>query len=164
MRTLIDYAGRTSRRATARAVREAVRLERTTLPAIADGVGQHPRRRGSRAVGEAVARYSGLPLERARSGSEVHAIEHLGDAGLLLPRLNRMVAGLEADLSWPSLSLIIEIDGEPWHRDVGADADRDARWRAAGWTVRRIPAGDVDAGPERLVALACAENVPLATS
>ena len=90
-----------------------------------------------------MAKYRGLPIERARSGSEVRALEVLRDAGVELPRLNVDVAGEEADLSWRRERLIIEIDGGPCHQDVGEDARKEAAWRAAGWEVHRIDSNDV---------------------
>jgi very-short-patch-repair endonuclease len=98
--------------------------------------------------------YAGLPVNRARSGAEVRALMVLRNAGRTLPRLNRKVGGEEADLSWQAQQLIIEIDGGPFHQDVGEDARKEAVWRAAGWTVLRIPSDDVYDAPERLLALA----------
>lgn len=154
-RTITDLAAqRISRKALARAVREAVRLGVTTLGEIADCVGRHPRRRGSRHVMAALARYSGLPLERARSGAEVRALEVVREAGRPLPRLNVRIAGEEADLSWARERIIVEIDGAPFHLDAGEDARKEACWRAAGWEVRRIDARLVYTEPEALLALA----------
>jgi hypothetical protein len=68
-RTLLDLARTTSQRALARAVREAVRLERTTLAQLGDRLGEYRGRRGSRRLAQVIARYAGLPLERARSGA-----------------------------------------------------------------------------------------------
>jgi hypothetical protein len=153
-RTLLDIAGRVSPQALARAVRETVRLELITLIALGDALGKYRGRRGSRRLAEVVARYSGLPLERARSGAEVRAMEILRDAGRPLPRLNTRVARTEADLSWPASRLIIEIDGGPFHLDVGEDARKQVAWEAAGYTVRRLPSDDVYDRPHRLLALA----------
>jgi Protein of unknown function (DUF559) len=100
-----------------------------------------------------LARYSGLPLERARSGAEVRALEVLREAGRPLPRLNLRIAGEEADLSWSRMRLIIEIDGGPFYLDIGEDARKEACWEAAGWTVRRLPSDDVYDHPERLLLL-----------
>jgi hypothetical protein len=159
-RTLLDLSSHVSPRALARAVREAVRLKLTTIAALADCLGRYRGRRGSRPFATAVARYAGLPLERARSGAEVRALEVLRAAGRPLPKLNARVAGEEADLSWSRLRLIIEIDGGPFHLDVGEDARKQARWEAAGWTVRRLPSGDVYQYPQRLLRLAPPLNVP----
>jgi Protein of unknown function (DUF559) len=159
-RTLLDLAGRVSERALARAVRDAVRLDLTSLDAVADCLGRHRRRRGSRRLAATLARYCGLPLERARSGAEVRALEVLRDAGRPLPALNVRIAGEEADLSWPRWRLIVEIDGGPFHLDAGEDARKQACWQAAGWTVRRLPSDDVYEHPDRLTALAPPSNVP----
>ena len=69
------------------------------------------------------------------------------------------IAGEEADLSWPLLKLIVEIDGGPYHQDVGEDARKEAAWRDAGWEVRRIPSDDVYEHPQRLLSI-CPTNVP----
>jgi hypothetical protein len=73
-RTLLDLAPRLSRRALARAVREAVRLKLTTIAAIAACLDRHRGRRGSRRLVAVIARYSGLPVERARSGAKIRAL------------------------------------------------------------------------------------------
>jgi len=157
-RTLVDISSRISERRLARAVREAVRLELTTLYEIVDALGRRRGARGTRKLASVVARYCGLPLERARSGAEVRALELLRDAGRPLPKLNVKIAREEADLSWTSMRLIIEIDGGPFHLDVGEDGRKQACWESAGWMVRRLDSSDVYERPERLLALA--PNVP----
>jgi very-short-patch-repair endonuclease len=161
-RTVLDLAATRSisDQALARAVREAIRLELTSLAALADYLARRRGRRGTTRLAAALARYSGLPIHRARSGAEVRAMEHLRDAHFELPALNVRRAGDEADLSWRSLRVIIEIDGGPFHLDRGEDARKQAIWEGAGWTVRRIPSDDVYEVPERLIALAAALNVP----
>jgi hypothetical protein len=153
-RTVLDLAPHLSQRAVARAVRDVVRLELATVASLADCLGRHRGRRAARRVASALTRYTGLPLERARSGAEVRALEILRDAGRPLPRLNRRIAGEEADLSWARQRLIVEIDGGPFHLDVGEDARKQARWEGAGWTVRRLPAADVYEQPQHLLTLA----------
>jgi very-short-patch-repair endonuclease len=130
-----------------------VRLELITLYGLADALGRYRRWRGSSRLATTVARYSGLPIERARSGAEVRALEILRDAGCGRVTLNRVVAGEEADLVFPEQRLIVEIDGAPFHLDRGADARKEAAWRSAGWTVRRIPSEDVYERPRNLLAL-----------
>ncbi|MGI9021252.1 MAG: hypothetical protein ACR2G3_11145 [Solirubrobacterales bacterium] len=153
-RTVIDLAAHQSSKALARSVREAIRLELTSLDALGDCLGRHHGRRGAGRLGATIARYAGLPLEQARSGAEIRALEVLRAAGRELPRLNARIAGEEADLSWPRHHLIIEIDGRPFHLDKGEDARKQGRWEAAGWTVRRLPSGDVYEHPHRLLTLA----------
>ena len=104
-------------------------------------------------LARAIARYKDLPLDRARSGAEIRALELLRDADRPMPRLNVNVADEEADLSWPAEKLIIEIDGGPFHQDKGEDARKEAAWRGAGWRVDRIPGDDVYDRPSRFLAL-----------
>ena len=157
-RTLLDLARQVSPKALARAVREAVRLEHVTLATLGDALGRYRGRRGAGVLAATVARYAALPLERARSGAEIRALEILRHAGRQLPRLNVRVAGEEADLSWRRARVIIEVDGGPFHLDVGEDARKQRVWDRAGWTVRRISSDDVYERPERLLALV--PNVP----
>jgi hypothetical protein len=153
-RTLLDLARiGIGDRALARAVREAIRLELTSPPAITDLLIAHARERGTRRLARTLARYSGLPLERARSGAEVRALEILRDAERPMPRLNHRIAGEEADLSWGKERLIIEIDGRPFHQDVGEDARKQGIWERAGWEVKRIDSEDVYGRPMLLLAL-----------
>ncbi len=153
-RTLVDIAGRVSKPALARAVREAVRLEHITLHELGDALGRFRGRRGVGELAAAVARYADLPLRRARSGAEIRALEVLRDAGRPMPGLNIRIAGEEADLSWPKRRLIVEVDGGPFHLDAGEDARKEKAWRDAGWTVKRIPSDDVYDRPMHLLELA----------
>jgi Protein of unknown function (DUF559) len=154
-RTLLDLTPHVGSRLLARCVREAIRLRTTSAADVIDALaGRHRGRRGSRRLALTVARYTGLPVERARSGAEVVALELLRDAGRPMPELNRRVAGEEADLSWSSLRLIIEIDGGPFHLDAGEDARKTATWERAGWTVKRVPSDLVYKRPEQLLAIA----------
>jgi Protein of unknown function (DUF559) len=156
-RTLLDLARSVSDRQLARAVREAVRLKRITIDGLGDSLGAYRSRRGTGRLGAIVARYTGLPVARARSGAEIRALQVLRDAGMPLPKLNMRIAGEEADLSWHGPRLIVEIDGAPFHRDVGEDARKQAIWESAGWVVRRISSDDVYERAELLRRLA---NVP----
>ncbi len=153
-RTVFDLSSRVSQKALAWVVRTAVRMGRTNLVELGDTIGEHHGRRGSTALGKVISNPSGLPLERARSGAEIRSLELLRDSGRPMARLNHKVAGEEADLSWPELKLIVEIDGAPWHLDTGEDSRKEAVWRSAGWTVRRIPSDNVYDHPAMFLALA----------
>jgi hypothetical protein len=152
-RAIIEMAPYVDDPGLARAVREALRMEKTTSEGLLRAVDDHFRRRGTRRVLRTLASYAGLPVNRARSGAEVRALMVLRNAGRPLPRLNQKVAGEEADLSWLAEKLIIEIDGGLFHQDVGEDARKEAVWRSAGWTVRRVPSDVVYDAPEQLTAL-----------
>jgi hypothetical protein len=153
-RAIIEMAPYVDGAGLARAVREAMRVEKTTSERLLRAVDDHFRRRDTRRVLRTLAQFAGLPVSRARSGAEVRALMVLRDAGRRTPRLNHKVAGEEADLSWPAEQLIVEIDGGPFHRDVGEDARKEAVWRGAGWTVLRLPSDAVYNAPEQLLALA----------
>lgn len=120
---------------------------------LGDYLGRCRSRRGTLRLARALARSRGLPIERARSGAEIRALEVIRDAGRPMPRLNIRIAGVEADLSWPSDMLIIEVDGGPFHQDKGEDSAKEAAWRGAGWRVERIPSDDVYDRPAALLAL-----------
>ena len=49
----------------------------------------------------------------------------------------------EADLAWPDLKRIIEIDGPQYHRFPEEDARKQGIWERAGFTVRRRPSDAV---------------------
>jgi hypothetical protein len=153
-RAIIEMAPYVDDSGLARAVREAMRIARTDAADLLRAVDNHARRRGTRRVLRTLARYAGLPVSKARSGAEIRALVVLRDADRPLPRLNEKVAGEEADLIWADERLIIEIDGGPFHQDVGEDRRKEAVWRAAGWTVLRLPSDAVYNAPEELLALA----------
>jgi hypothetical protein len=152
-RTLLDLACVLTRKRLARALRTAIRLEHTSLLRLIEYLLPKARRRGARRLLAAASRYAGLPLERARSGAEVEALIVFRDAGYEVPVLNRKIAGEEADLRWPRLKIIVEVDGGPFHLDKGEDARKQSIWEQAGHEVRRIPADHVNSQPERLLAL-----------
>jgi hypothetical protein len=158
-RTLLDKARSASNAYLARGVREAVRLNQSTLESLAAFVRERRHRRGARRLEHALVRYSGLPVDRARSSAEIRALEVIRKAERPMPQLNVKVAGEEADLVWPEFNLIVEIDGGPFHQDLGEDARKEAAWRGAGWEVRRIPSDDVYARPDLLLSLS-ARNLP----
>ena len=153
-RTLIDLAATLRDRALKAALRESIRLKTTTLEEIVDAVGRHRGRRGCARLARLAASYAGIPVARARSGAEVRAMVVLQQAGLPLPQLNRRIAGEEADLSWARHRLIVELDGQPFHLDVGEDARKQRAWERAGWRVERLSTDDVYERPHLLLELA----------
>jgi Protein of unknown function (DUF559) len=150
-RAIIEMAPYVDDPGLARAVREAMRMKKITSEGLLRAVDAHFARRGTRRALRTLASYAGLPVAQARSGAEIRALMVLREAGRTLPRLNHKVAGEEADLSWRAQRLIIEIDGGPFHQDVGEDARKEAVWRSAGWTVIRLPSEAVYDDPQRLL-------------
>ena len=71
-------------------------------------------------------------------------------SGLPEPLVNTKVQDIEVDFHWPHEDLIVEVDG-PGHtrpRTKRDDAQRDARLRAAGHIVLRIPDHEIEQRPE----------------
>jgi len=130
-----------------------LRLKATTLPELQSTLSRHPRRRGTKLIGELAARYSVVPYTRSRSDAESRALELLHDARVELPTVNTRIAGEEADLAWPDRRLIIEIDGPQYHLFPEQDAGKELRWKAAGYTVRRVGSDVVYHQPERFLRL-----------
>jgi hypothetical protein len=149
-RTLVDIAADAD---PGRPLREARRLKLTTPYSLAVSLQKHANRRGAARLKRLNDRYAGLPYSRCRSDAEAKALETLHDAGVELPAVNERFAGEEADLTWPTRRLIIEIDGPQFHQIAAEDARKQALWEAAGYSVRRITSDAVYEAPERLVRL-----------
>lgn len=152
-RTLIDLAPRLGTIQLGRGFREACRLRTTTANGIAKALAGQ---RGTRLLADLCDRYASIPYHRCRSDAESRALEVLRDAAVEAPLVNVRVGrnGPEADLVWRNRKLIIEIDGDQFHQFPDEDARKEAIWRNAGYTVRRLPSDDVYYRPERLVTLA----------
>jgi very-short-patch-repair endonuclease len=150
-RTLADLWPRLDTKAQAHMLRNALRLKLLTVPSLHAHLHNASPRQRPRTLTNHLSRYDTLGLHRCRSDAEAAAAVVLADAGIAAPQINVRIAGEEADLSWPDRRLIVEIDGGSYHQDKLEDARRTAAWRAAGWHVERIPAGDVYDDPERLI-------------
>lgn len=147
-RTILDLTQAVSIWEVRKSLREALRLERTTIEALEHALQRrYARRAGVVLVRELVERYRRLQLHRCRSDAEAIVLEQLHRAGLPMPLVNVLVAGFEADLFFPDLRLILEIDGPSFHVLKDSDARRTQAWTAAGNTVRRLPSDTVFRDP-----------------
>jgi very-short-patch-repair endonuclease len=148
-RTLVDIAAGLDAKRIGRCFREAIRLKTTTAARVARCVARHG---DAPAPLAAVARrYAKLPYRRTRSDAEARALELLADAGIPPPGVNVRIGGEEADLVWVERRLIVEIDGPQFHLFRDEDARKEAIWRDAGFTVRRVPSSVVYDDPESFV-------------
>jgi hypothetical protein len=157
-RTLIDLAPQLGAKQLGRAFRESARLKLHTVDELSRVLRAH---RGYRGIAPLVAlcdRYATIPYHRCRSDAECLALEILHDAGIPKPEVNVDVAGREADLTWRERMLIVELDGPQWHLFREQDAEKERRWRSAGFTVRRLPTDDVYDRPERLLVRVRSQN------
>jgi very-short-patch-repair endonuclease len=150
-RTLADLWPSLDARQQGHMLRNALRLKRLTIPSLADHLQGASARQRPQSLTNQLKRYRELRLHRCRSDAEALAVVTLADAKVRPPDINVRIAGEEADLSWPTSRLIIEIDGGSFHQDKLEDARKTAAWRAAGWHVDRLDAADVYDDPERLI-------------
>lgn len=153
-RTLLDLAPHLDPRQLDRSTREALRLGATSGAELRATLDRHRRRRGVSALRDLTERYADLPLADANSDAEALAFVQLVEAGRPVPYVDRWYEGEEADLSWPHLRRIVEIDGPDFHRFAAEDARKQAKWEAAGWDVRRLRSDEVYAGPAAILGVA----------
>lgn len=153
-RALADLAPGLDDRALARSTREALRLRVTTCARIQVTLARAAQRNRPARLAELAARYARLPIARARSDAEAHAVELLDATGGTQPVVNATIHGEEADLSWPAVRHIVELDGPDFHRFPDVDLAKQAVWERAGWIVARVPTEDVYDHPARLLAAA----------
>jgi very-short-patch-repair endonuclease len=158
-RTIIDLWPHLPLRARSRLLREGLRLGATAVPLMLSAIRAHRGRRGVASLRLEVEKLAGLQLERCRSDAEAWAVALIADAGLESPGVNEVVAGEEADLSWPTARVIIELDGPSYHVLRDADIRKMKAWRAAGFEVQRLPTAVVYSEPDRLLALVPGSNV-----
>lgn len=142
-RTLIDLAPHLNEEALRRAFRESIRLRTTTPDRIRAAVASCGKRRNTALLAHLATHYRHVPYQRTRSDAEGLALERLQDSGAGSRRVNVKIAGKEADLVDPERKEILEIDGPQYHQFPDEDALKEAAWREAGYTVRRVSSDDV---------------------
>lgn len=153
-RTVLDLVACTPAYAADRIVRDALRTGAVDGPALLMIAGRHRGCRGVVRLRRLTHRYGRLPARRAKSDAELLALAILQAADVPPPELNVVRAGHEADLSWPALRRIIELDSRGYHPFACRDADIQRDWERAGWHVDRLPTDDVYDRPDKLLALA----------
>ncbi|HEY8584088.1 MAG TPA: type IV toxin-antitoxin system AbiEi family antitoxin domain-containing protein [Capillimicrobium sp.] len=154
MRTLVDLAAVERPHRLARAVEAAERLRLLDLAEIDAILARAPRRRGARALREALRAHR---PEHAwtRSGVERAAVALIERHGLPRPRVNAVVDGHEVDLCWPAERLVAELDTPDFHGTRAAferDRARDAQLTAARWRVIRLTGERLRQEPEAVAA------------
>lgn len=158
-RTIFDLAATEPQHVAEAALRQAEYLrlhDRLSLPHL---LARHPRRRGSRAIGQALAR------RRETAGHSRSWLEEIFLPFLdrhRLPRPPRLNAWIEAggrrfqvDCFWPATNAIVELDGFAAHGTRSAfreDRARDRKLRVAGFGVTRIAPEQLDEEPEAIAA------------
>jgi hypothetical protein len=141
-RTLLDMAAGASADAVGRWIHEAEVQRVLDVREVWAVLERHPHHRGRPRLEAAL----GLEVLGTRSGLEDLMVAIWRRAGLPAPRVNEHVWTAdrleEVDLHSRELRLIVEADGGRYHSSRWRrrrDAEKDARLRAAGWTVARFP-------------------------
>lgn len=159
-RTLADMAAVVRREALARAVAGAERL-RVDVGDLEELLARRGRRSGARNLRAALA---DIRIEDGwtRSGLERRFLRLCSAHGLPVPAVNAWIAGMEVDFCWAGELVIVEVDGQAFHRTrhaFEADHRRTIALTLAGYTVLRFTDRQVMTEPAtvgRAVALALA--------
>jgi very-short-patch-repair endonuclease len=143
-RTLLDLAAIAPPSEVARAIKEADYLRLTDTTGIHTLIQRHPRRRGLRALREALAE-AAYGAGHTKEEMEARMKHRLFAENLPPPEFNAQVElgeqAYEVDIVWRSARLIVELDGWQAHgtrHGFESDRERDRRLAAAGYRVIRV--------------------------
>jgi hypothetical protein len=153
-RTLVDLSDVLTKFQLANVIYEAAFRKRLDLGATRRAMQRANGRRNLRTLEAAIDLYlSGSA--GTRSALEDAFLALLQFAGITEPLVNTHLEGEEVDCHWPDRMLVVEVDG-PGHRDRPPaqrdDARKDAKLRAAGYTVLRFTDADIKHRPEAVIA------------
>lgn len=151
-RTIVDLADVLAAGQLANVMYEAAFHSQLDLDAVESAADRLAGRRRLHVLADAIAAHR-AGSAGTRSGRE-DAFHALAWDGLPTPIANVKVRGVEVDAFWPELRLIAEIDG-PGHlrpRARRRDRERDRALTAAGYTVLRFAADEVECHPGRVLA------------
>ncbi len=151
-RALLDGAAALNDDQILRAVEQSERLRLFDLRAVERVMARRAAVPGTRRLRRVLAAYR----EPAPTRSELERLflKLLKRAGIPLPLVNTIVAGLEVDFYWPDAQLVVELDGRAYHsspRAFETDRIRDARLLRAGIRVLRITYERLRTDPQGVV-------------
>jgi len=152
MNTLTDLACELPDPLLERAIREADRLDLIDPEALRAALDNTPRRPGT---GRLRSVLDAPTFELTDSELERRFLRLVHRANLPSPRTQALLNGYRVDFYWPTLGLVVETDGLTYHRTASQqkeDRIRDQVHTAAGLTVLRFTAFQVNFEPERTVA------------
>lgn len=151
-RTLVDLAGVLATGDLERAVARAERSGLVTLDELMRLVACHRGRAGIAALAAVIGLDGGPAF--TRSEFESRFLNALGAFGLPRPRCNVHIAGYEVDCWFESARLVVELDGQAYHRSWRSQVDdrrRDRDLAACGIQVIRITWDDLTREPGKTV-------------
>lgn len=149
-RTLVDLAGCVPSAVLESAVRQAQVRGVLEVQDIAALMLELPRARGVRRLRAILG--DPVLLAPTRSTAERIALRALLKDGWPWPQVGVEVHGEEVDFTFPDLKLGLEIDGATHRTQVqqARDAARDAKLRALGWKIVRVPDTEAASAPAEL--------------
>jgi len=157
-RTILDIAAVERPEAVESALRQAEFLRLHDRLSLRDLLDRYPRRKGTRAVRAALARFS-ESSGRVESRLEERFLPFLDRYRLPRPQFNAWleVGGrrYRVDCLWPAQRQIVELDGWEGHGTPSAfrdDRARDRRLRVAGYGVTRLAWSQLEDEPEAIAA------------
>jgi hypothetical protein len=158
-RLLVDLTDVTDAEEILSVISEAAWRKRFNLDAARAAIARANGRRNLQALEDALSRY--LAGEKGpKSRAELAFLRLVGEPR---PLSYADVDGEEVDAHWPDRRLIVEVDGHGHRRPAQRrdDARRDAKLRAAGWTVLRVTAEEVEHAPERVLSSLIDGELPM---
>jgi very-short-patch-repair endonuclease len=151
-RTMLDVAATLPERDLAYVLEEGLRkplLTETDVYELLRRAGRHP---GVHTLTSLMAHQRGGITE---SMAQRQLLELIREARLPLPQTEVPLLDYRVDLFWMDLNLVVEVDGYAAHGTRGAferDRRRDARLKAAGFTVIRFTAREIEYEPLAVIA------------
>jgi very-short-patch-repair endonuclease len=153
VRTILDLASQLNKDRLTRLIEEADRKELFDLKALDRAIARRPHAPGIRRLDAVLAAYRGYADTRSKLERDFRAL--ILKAGLPEPQYNVIVQGLTVDVYWPEWKLVVELDGEPYHRPPSAfetDRVRDATLQKIDIRVLRVTGKRMDSEPGAVLA------------
>ena len=150
-RTLVDLAAVVDADTLARACHEAGIRHGTTPKQVEAALSHRPNAPGAGRLRRVLR--GDVPVTLSKL--EARFLGLLRDAGLALPRTNRLIGERRVDCHWPNHGLIVELDSYRYHSSRHAweqDRRREREARARGQEFRRYTYGDVFEDPALMLA------------
>lgn len=144
-RTLLDYAGVAGEQSTRLAVEAAQRQERLDAEPLQAVLARGRGRSGARLLRQVVGCIADEP-PWSQSEPERRLLAGTRRRGLPEPSLNVIVEGELVDFHWRGEGLVVEVDGDFWHKTRAArerDRRRDVKLQLRGQMVARFGADRV---------------------
>ena len=152
-RTLLDQAALLAERRLRRLLKRSEELGLFDLAAVHDVLERNRGHRGHEPLKRALARYEPVPF--TRSDFEALFYEAVLAAGLPMPRVNFVLAGLEIDVYWPEHRLAVELDLYETHgtrESFEEDAIRRERLLLEGVATANVTGPRFDREPDVVLA------------